>query len=47
MQLFQGMLNVMRECWYFNSNARNDILFYKTKLTELTREDKLNYDVHE
>lgn len=47
MQLFHGMSGVMRECWYFDSNARNDALFYKMKLLKLAKEDKIDYDIQE
>lgn len=37
----------MRECWYFDSDARNNMLFYKVKLMKLAKEDKIEYDVQE
>lgn len=47
LQLLQNMTGVMRECWYFDNNARNSALFYKLKLIELAREDKIDYDIQE
>jgi hypothetical protein len=46
-QLLQSMASVMRECWYVNPHARNHALFYKLKLVELAREDKIDYDTQE
>ena len=46
-QLLNGLVSVMTECWYFDGEARNEILFYKMKLFRLAKEDKIEYDVQE
>jgi hypothetical protein len=38
---------MMQECWYVNPHARSSALFYKLKLVELAREDKIDYNIQE
>ncbi len=47
LQLLSGVKDLMAECWYEDGDARNQILFYKAKLLDLAREDKIEYDVQE
>lgn len=43
------MHRIMKECWYFDSTARNSAVFYKMKLYKLAEEEKIifEHDDHE
>ena len=43
-QLLKNLVQLMRECWSFQSDARPSAVYLKKKLTKLAQEDKLDHE---